>query len=380
VPLILNFHGLGSNSFQQEIYSGFATLSDQPEGGFIVVSPQGTLLGSTNFWNTTLLAGLVDDVAFVDELLDDLEANFCIDASRIFSAGMSNGAQMSIRMACSLSSRIAAIAPVAGAYYPAMSNTVNPDETCPDTRAVPVIAFHGTADNTVPFNGGDGLGTIVFRLPLDNTTPDEDVIEDWAIHNGCTSGRQETPVTASVRLVTYDGCTDGATAQLYIVDGGGHSWPGAFGSGEISATDLAWAFFQAHPLPGGKPTPPPSKDGASDADGDGCTGAQELGPTLSLGGQRHPKVFWDFFDTPTPPSFTRDSAVAVSDIAGVVGRFGSGGLTNIDPLSTPAAAPAYHTGYDRTAGPVTGTTGPPNGSVTVQDISLAVAQFGHSCL
>lgn len=380
VPLILNFHGLGSNSLQQEVYSNFAGLADQPEGGFIVVSPQGTTLTTNSFWNTTLLPGLVDDPSFVDQLLDDLQANLCIDASRVFSAGMSNGAMMSIRLACSLSSRIAAIAPVAGAYYPALSNSLNPNETCLDTRAVPIIAFHGTADNTVPFNGGAGLGGLVFRLPQDNTTPDEDVIEDWAIHNGCTSGRQEAPVIGSVRLVTYDGCTDGATAQLYIVDGRGHSWPGAFGSGDISATDLAWQFFQAHPLPGGKPLPPLSKDASSDADGDGCTSAQELGPTLSLGGNRHPKIFWDFFDAPTPPSFNRDEAVSISDISAVVGRFGSSGLTTIDPLSTPAAAPAYHTAYDRTNGPVIGTSGPPNGSVTVQDVSLSVQQFGHNCL
>jgi hypothetical protein len=337
-------------------------------------------------WNNTQNPLLADDVAFVDELLDDLEANLCIDASMVFSTGLSNGGFMSTRLACSLSSRIAAFAPVAGAYYPPLFAGLS-GETCPDTRAVPMIAFHGTADTIVPFNGGTGALGGNFRLPQDNTTADEDVLEDWAIHNGCTSGRQETALFADVRLVTYDTCTDGATVQLYIVDGGGHTWPDGFDipvlgytTHNISATELSWQFFQAHPLPGGKPTPPPSKDGASDADGDGCTAAQEAGPTLSLGGQRNSKVFWDFFDTPTPPSFNRDEAVAVGDIAAVVSRFGSSGVTTIDPLSTPAAAPAYHTGYDRTAGPVAGTTAAPNGSVTVQDISLAVQQFGHNCL
>jgi polyhydroxybutyrate depolymerase len=386
MPLVFSFHGYTSNALAQEIYSGFSTEADQPGGGFIAVYPQGTLVGSNPFWNTTQLPLLVDDVAFVDELLDDLEANLCIDGSRVFSSGMSNGAQMSIRLACSLSSRIAAIMPVGGAYYPPVSNTFNPSEVCQDTRAVPVIAFHGTADAAVPFNGGQG-GTLNYRLPLDNATPDEDVIEDWGTHDGCTGGRVETPVSDEVRLVTYDTCTDGAIAQLYIVDGGGHTWPGSFdvpGLGyttqDIIATDLAWAFFQAHPLPGGKPAQPPPKDGVTDADGDGCTGAQETGPDIALGGQRHPKVFWDFFDTPAPPAFNRDRAISVSDIAAVVGRFGSSGMTLIDPLSTPPAPPGYHTGYDRTPGAVAGTSGPPNGSVTIQDISLVVSQFGHSCL
>jgi len=387
VPLVFSFHGLGSSSIAQEVYSGLSTRADALDGGFVAVYPQGTVLGSNTFWNTTQLAGLVDDVAFVDELLDQLEANLCIDASQVFSSGMSNGAQMSIRLACSLSSRVAAIAPVAGAYYPPVSTALNPSETCVDTRPVPVIAFHGTADTAVPFNGGPGLSGLPFRLPIDNTTADEDVMGDWAAHNGCTSGRQEAPVTGEVRLVTYDSCSDGATAQLYIVDGGGHTWPGSFdvpGLGytthDISATGLMWQFFQAHPFVGAKPAPPPPKDAASDPDGDGCSISQEQAANPQLGGQRNPKSFWDFFDVPTPPAFTRDRSVTIGDIAAVIAHFGSTGDMGIDPLSTPAAQPAYHSAYDRTlVGPNVWNTGPPNGSTTIEDIARVIAQFGHSC-
>jgi hypothetical protein len=76
----------------------------------------------------------------------------------------------------------------------------------------------------------------------------------------------------------------------------------------------------------------------------------------------------------------RDRSVAIADIAAVVSRFGSSGDSAADPLSLPPPAPAYHTAYDRTlAGPELWKTGPPNGGVTVQDVALVAAQFGHSC-
>lgn len=125
---------------------------------------------------------------------------------------------------------------------------------------------------------------------------------------------------------------------------------------------------------------------AGDSDGDGCTDKQEVGLEPALGGQRNPNRFWGFFDVPTPPSFTRDRAVVVADISAVVARFGSmrvGGMPDKatalnEALSVPPPPPAYHAGYDRAMAATL--TGPPNGSVTIEDVMLAVAQFGHSCL
>jgi hypothetical protein len=102
--------------------------------------------------------------------------------------------------------------------------------------------------------------------------------------------------------------------------------------------------------------------------------------TPTTGGLRNPKDFWDFYDAPAPPDFMRNRVVSVADIAAIIARFGANGDSGIDPLSPPPAPPAYHTGYDRTfAGPESWKTGPPNGSITVEDITLVVAQFGHSC-
>jgi len=113
---------------------------------------------------------------------------------------------------------------------------------------VSVIAFHGTDDKLVPFEGGP-VGDL--RAP-----PVEDSLQQWAEHDECTSGPQDERVSDHVRLRRYDDCAGGATVELYAVEGGGHTWPGATidvplgaTTHEISATDLMWAFFEAHPKP-----------------------------------------------------------------------------------------------------------------------------------
>jgi alpha-tubulin suppressor-like RCC1 family protein len=117
-----------------------------------------------------------------------------------------------------------------------------------------------------------------------------------------------------------------------------------------------------------------------DWDGDGCPDKRELGADELLGGRRDPIDFWDFFNTPDAANL-RDQQISIADITRLLPRFASVGDPGIDPLSAPGPAPAYHTAYDRT--PVSGgeqwQTGPPNGSVTITDITLMVQQFSHSC-
>jgi polyhydroxybutyrate depolymerase len=238
MPLVVNLHGHSSNAGEQAIYSGLPAKGEQE--GFIVVTPQGT--GTELHWNfTTVEAGMPDDVAFISDLLDALESQLCVDPSRVYAAGISNGAAMSVTLACFLSDRIAAIAPVAGTFF---------FPGCPSSRPVSVIAFHGTDDALVPFEGGPVGGSALSVAPI------EDSILKWAEHDGCTDVPREEQATEHVRLVSYESCDQGAAVELYVVEGGGHTWPGAridiplgATTHEISATDLMWAFFEAHPEP-----------------------------------------------------------------------------------------------------------------------------------
>jgi polyhydroxybutyrate depolymerase len=419
VPLVLNMHGLGSNALEQHFYTEMYLKADIE--GFILVEPDGNVIepGGIRHWNSTQQGPPErDDVAFLGELLDWLEGTLCIDASRIYSTGMSNGGLMSVRLGCSLSSRIAAIAPVAGAYYPPVFDAL-PDEDCPDTRPVPIIAFHGTDDTTVPFVGGPSPYGVDFRLPIDDAAQ-LDVMESWAAHNGCSNTRQLSPVTANVNLVEYLSCTDDAEVQLYRVEGGTHTWPdaaidlpGEVTTHEISANDLMWAFFEQHPLgpKSAPPTPTPKNPDAdtdgdtvlnsvdADDDNDGCLDtdeAQQILGSQTTGGRRDPHYFWDFYDVWARPNasspWTRDRVITVTgDIFGVAKRFGAmrpGGAPSpsealLEALTPPTSDTGYHTAFDR--GPLVGpnlwNSGPPDGAITVTADVLQVARaFGHSCL
>jgi len=230
LPLVLNLHGYASAAAQQASYSGWSAKGDAE--GFIVVTPNA--LGTPQRWDTAP-AGV--DVAFFNDLLDRLEADLCVDGRRIYASGISNGAAMSARLACSLSGRIAAIAPVAALIYPLQ---------CERAPNVPVIAFHGTDDMLVPFEGGT---TQPFGLPV---KPVEEYASGWAVHDGCAGEPARERASEHVRIVAYSECDDDVAVILYVVEGGGHTWPGATDvprlgatTREVSATDEAWRFFEA---------------------------------------------------------------------------------------------------------------------------------------
>ena len=330
VPVVLAFHGASSNAFEQEVYSGLSAKSDAE--GFVVAYPEGKVAGIPfAHFNAWQLASPPepDDVAYAGAILDAINDKLCVDQSRVYSTGISNGGMMSTRLACSLSSRIAAVAPVAGAYYPPMATNVNPGETCPDAAVVPVIAFHGTADTTVPFNGGLG-GNVDYRLPQDDNTPAEDVLSDWAIHNSCAGARTETQIDTEVRLVEYASCTGGALVRLYAVDGGGHTWSGSFDvpslgytTHQIVATDLIWSFFTSYALP--------------DADADLIPDAADNCPADANFSQQNTDR--NFIDQ-TPPASQDDRTWPNSDVAGDAcdPDDDNDGLTDADEASGAACA------------------------------------------
>jgi polyhydroxybutyrate depolymerase len=232
-PIVISLHGAGSTASAQAAYSRFPAKADSE--GFILISPDAA--GSRRAWNFIPLAGGSDDVGFIRDVLGHMSAEFCIDDARIYATGISSGAAMSVKLACALQDRIAAIGPVAALYYP---------PNCTTAKAMPIIEFHGTEDKLVPFSGGTTVG----GLPSPDT---QFAASQWAKADGCNAEPARERVSEHVRSVAYSECSDGAVVVQYIVEGGGHTWPGAVniaGLGEttheISATDEIWRFFAAH--------------------------------------------------------------------------------------------------------------------------------------
>jgi polyhydroxybutyrate depolymerase len=240
VPLLFNLHGYTSNNSQQEAYGDFRTIADT--ANFLVVHPNGTLdVFGIRHWNTFGPRGSgVDDVAFISALIDSLALRYRIDPDRIYSTGMSNGGFMSYELACQLSNRIAAVGSVTGSMIASRLNT------CAPGRPVPVIEIHGTADNTVPYDGGTGLNFV--SIPT--------LLAHWVQVNGCNP----TPaVTAVPNTNTTDGSTaerqvwsggrNGSVVEHYRIIGGGHTWPGStFNTGvtnrDINASREVWRFLR----------------------------------------------------------------------------------------------------------------------------------------
>jgi polyhydroxybutyrate depolymerase len=237
LPVVLAFHGHGSTGARTD---GFSKLSGLPA---IVAYPEGAINqgdGNRQSWQgASYSAAGVDDVAFTADLLDHLQATLCVDPARVYATGISNGGGFTGLLACRMADRIAAVAPVAGAFYPATSKNCRPG------RPVPLIEFHGTADATVPYSGD------VRDLPAI-----QDWITAWAERNGCQDRAPDQRIEPDVTVTSWAGCTNDAEVRHVAIDGGGHTWPGAdrpSGDGAttqtIEAHKMIWDFFRNHQLP-----------------------------------------------------------------------------------------------------------------------------------
>ena len=244
VPLVLNFHGYGSNAAQQMFYGDFRDIADTE--GFLLVHPEGTTFIGDQFWNVGFpgLSSNIDDVGFTEALIDELATLYTIDLDRVYATGMSNGGFMSFLLACQLSEKIAAVASVTG------SMTQDTFDDCNAQLPTPVLQIHGTEDDVVLYNENN------LSLPI------PDVISYWVDHNNC----ETTPTTTTLPDVdvsdgstiehsVYEDGDNGITTEHMKVIGGGHTWPGsvintAGTNQDIDASMEIWLFFSRFDING----------------------------------------------------------------------------------------------------------------------------------
>ena len=261
IPLVIDFHGASEGAQVHVTNSALGRYGDAQD--FVTITPQGLGTGLDSYWDTAFHDRIDSvDVRFVGDLLDEAERTLCIDERRVFAAGYSNGAFLVSAIACAYADRFAAVAAVAG---------VRDYVRCPPARAVPMVVFHGTADRWVAFDGG--LGPDALALPPDRSgrtigektgfakdePPIATTVAAWAERNRCPDRPSEHRVASDVTLVSYR-CPRGADVDFYRIEGGGHTWPGSEFSKQIeaavgpttfsiSADNVMWTFFRAHPLP-----------------------------------------------------------------------------------------------------------------------------------
>jgi polyhydroxybutyrate depolymerase len=261
LPLVIALHGRGGNGESMILVTrkGFNNLADKDR--FIVVYPDGIELN----WNDGRMdeesndrahRENIDDVGFISDLIDFMIKNYMIDPKRVYITGISNGAIMSYRLACELSDKITAIAPVDGNIPLMLLNECSPK------MPVSVLAINNVNDPLVPFEGGEITGHF-HRLKLGKVLSVNESVGFWVRRNGCAT---EPVVTEEPDRDPKDGTrvtrkeyTNDANENevvLYAIDGGGHTWPGGFQylpawiigktSRDIDANEVIWEFFKRH--------------------------------------------------------------------------------------------------------------------------------------
>jgi len=250
--------GGGSAEFVSKVYR-WPELSERE--GCLVVFPEATLEDparpvslreNPRIWNdgstrSAVAYRNVDDIGYLAAVLDDLQANFAVDADRVFVTGFSNGASMTFRVGIELSDRIAAIAPVSGHLC-----LKSPQPA----RAMSMLYIIGLADPLNPMAGGprrSPWGEIRHKPPV------MDSILTW-VRLIETSEQAELMHRADgVEIVRYGPGRTGHEVQLYTIEGQGHEWPGAPRTlpsiitgpqtDKLDATQAVWDFFAQTSIP-----------------------------------------------------------------------------------------------------------------------------------
>lgn len=229
-PLVLAFHGYGSQGKDLAASSGLNQVADQQ--GFLVAYPDGL----ERRWNVASGFIGVDDLAFTTALIDHLQTRRAIDPARIYATGVSNGGFWVQRLACDMSDRIAAFASVA-ATLPGQLKVL-----CHPPAPVPILMMNGTDDRKVPWQGGE--------LPYGSILSVPATIEFWRQQNGCSTPAASQALNSRVQIDRYTACRAGAEVELVTLKGAGHVFPrGGTGANQLlNGSQEIWQFLQRHRL------------------------------------------------------------------------------------------------------------------------------------
>jgi polyhydroxybutyrate depolymerase len=264
LPLVVDLHGLLETREFQASMTGWEGLAAKEK--FIVLTPQG--LGAIPNWQSNTSDDNPDTI-FLSSLLDKVKHDLCVDETRVYVGGISNGGLESSILVCKIGHEIAAVGLVSGITVPS---------DCPEGRPMPVIVFWGKKDCVLPFYGGLGPCLVPPKngepatVPTSKVTPApglplpvEDSVAQWAERNGCAPDPTVEPYSEHIEKRVYNGCRDGDAVELYVISNGGHTWPGSqailevskaskdsdggVATTEVDATAAIWAFYQRFQVP-----------------------------------------------------------------------------------------------------------------------------------
>jgi polyhydroxybutyrate depolymerase len=148
-PLLIMLHSASTSGAHQERYMKLGPVAKRL--GMIYIAPDGTVgEDGKRVWNASKACCQksgqpVDDIAYINSLIDEIAQKVPVDQSRIYFVGHSNGAFMSLAFACT-TGRAAGVVSLAGA--------MDIDSTCVTDKPFAFLQIHGVADKTIKIDGG----------------------------------------------------------------------------------------------------------------------------------------------------------------------------------------------------------------------------------
>lgn len=214
-PLLILLHSASTSGAHQENYMHLGPVAKK--NGLIYIAPDGTVNPEgKRFWNASKSCcnkykQEVDDVAYINSLIDEINAKTPVDPKRIYLIGHSNGAFMSFTFACK-TNRVAAIVAIAGA--------MDRDGDCSPNTPVSLLNIHGTADKTIKVSGG-----VMNNFPY---TSSAKTVETIASVNKCLkaeSGKKdfEPTIKGPETTVIKYACNTHTHLQFWKIAMGSHS-------------------------------------------------------------------------------------------------------------------------------------------------------------
>jgi len=263
VPLLVDMHGYASDSTNHKKLSSFDKIAD--DHGAIVVYPDGVLgrnlptdLQENQAWNAGWCCAhsakdRVDDVGFIERVVNFTLDMHNVDSDRIYASGWSNGCAMAQRLAMELSHTFAAVGCMA--FY----LLTDPIERY---SPIPIMEVHGFLDQIVLYESS------ILSVPFSEdmwTEPEayetgaiENMFE-WAVHNDCSGSPETFELNALYSIQGFDECENNATVQLMTIFAAQHNpysndnedgtlvGSAFIGTrGLVESSEIVWDFLTQH--------------------------------------------------------------------------------------------------------------------------------------
>jgi polyhydroxybutyrate depolymerase len=233
MPIVLNFHGFGGCASQHMSTADMRAVADSDT--FLLVYPQGASLNGSPHWNPSLLGGgnksTVDDLGFVEAMLNKIAQDYNVDRDRVYAVGYSNGGMMAYGLAANKSELIAAVASVSGALLDCPSSISHP---------MPILHLHGTSDAVIPYTGSNAYNSV------------QSTLDCWINYNNTST----SPVTSSsssngmnIEHTVYSQGDSMVSVEHYKYNNGDHIWFENTYQGQTTA-ELVWSFFSRYDING----------------------------------------------------------------------------------------------------------------------------------